>query len=185
MLPSLRTDTPIRPLSARYFSVFLDEYPAFVSACVSMDGKMYAFLFWIMPRHVPKAFSPKLSLFDSIQSTMYCVAFSFTSPVSAFICSCRMFLAISLALSHDSGSICRFSVFVLADSVSNSPFSYRFSHSPLLNTHVSMIASASATAAMPAMCDPLFPLLIWYTYCIISSYFSVMLLSSVCRSIPM
>ena len=185
MLPSLRTDTPIRPLSARYFSVFLDEYPAFVSACVSMDGKMYAFLFWIIPRHVPKAFSPKLSLFDSIQSTMYCVAFSFTSPVSAFICSCRMFLAISLALSHDSGSICRFSVFVLADSVSNSPFSYRFSHSPLLNTHVSMIASASATAAMPAMCDPLFPLLIWYTYCIISSYFSVMLLSSVCRSIPM
>ena len=115
---------------------------------------------------------------------MYCVAFSFTSPTSASICSFMMLLAISFALSHDSGAICNASGLSLASLVSNSPTSYLWSHSESSNSHVSIIASVSATAAIPAICEPLLPLLNWYTNCIISSYFDVMLRSSVCINIP-
>ena len=97
------------------------------------------------------AFSPKYALFEITQSVMNWTAFSLTSPDSAAICSCRIAAAIFFALSHDSWLIAIFF------SLSFPSFSSGSGVSWSLKNQVSIMASARATALIPATWLPLFP----------------------------
>ena len=101
------------------------------------------------------ALVPKYALFESVQSTTNWTAFSFTSVVFASTCSIRIFSAMRLASTQ--------LVQLMPSAVKNSGmFSGGWMGVSVLDpkNQLSIMASASATAAMPEMWEPFFPSLI-------------------------